>query len=216
MDILLKYFSDFTPQQLDQFGQLEKLYKEWNEKINVISRKDIDGLYEKHVLHSLSIAAVFDFTDDAEIADLGTGGGFPGIPLAIFFPNVKFHLVDSIAKKLKVVETVAAEIGLKNVSTEHSRIENIKYRPHNTAGKFDYVISRAVAPLKDLWKWSKPLLKKPSGNQNKILAPGLICLKGGDLAAEIHESGTRPRIMEIAEIFPEDFFKEKYILFVPA
>jgi 16S rRNA (guanine527-N7)-methyltransferase len=209
MDIILKYFSDFTPVQLDQFRKLDGLYKEWNEKINVISRKDIDGLYEKHVLHSLSIAAAFDFADGSEIIDLGTGGGFPGVPLAIFFPNVKFHLVDSIAKKLKVVEAVAEGIGLKNITTEHSRIENIKNR------KFDFVVSRAVAPLKDLWKWSKPLLKKDISKITHNKTPGLICLKGGDLAAEIQESGTRPGIMEIADLFPEVFFKEKYLLFVP-
>lgn len=203
MDIILKYFSDFTPEQLQQFGQLESLYKEWNEKINVISRKDIDGLYEKHVLHSLSIAAAFEFPDDADIVDLGTGGGFPGIPLAIFFPQAKFHLVDSIAKKLKVVEGVAESIGLKNVTTQHSRVEEIKNR------KFDVVVSRAVAPLKDLWAWGKPLLKKSSLTP---LQPSLICLKGGDLHQEIQESGTRPRMMEIHDIFPEEFFKEKFIL----
>jgi 16S rRNA (guanine527-N7)-methyltransferase len=212
MNIILKYFSDFTPQQLEQLKLLETLYKDWNEKINVISRKDIDGLYEKHVLHSLSIAAVFEFPDGAEIVDLGTGGGFPGIPLALFFPQVKFHLVDSIAKKLKVVEEVAAGIGLKNVTTQHSRIEDIRNR------KFDFVVSRAVAPLKDLWTWSKPLLKsQKSGvgsqeSESVSLKPGLICLKGGDLAAEIQESNTRPRMMEIHDIFPEEFFKEKYIL----
>jgi len=209
MDIILKYFSDFTPAQLEQFTKLEGLYKEWNEKINVISRKDIDSLYEKHVLHSLSIAAAFDFADGAEIIDLGTGGGFPGIPLAIFFPQVKFHLVDSIAKKLKVVEAVAEGVSLTNITTEHNRIENIKNR------KFDFVVSRAVAPLKDLWKWSKPILKKDSAKMPAGQKPGLICLKGGDLAAEIQESGTRPRVMEIADIFPEEFFKEKYLLFVP-
>lgn len=203
MDIILKYFSDFTPEQLVQFGKLESLYKEWNEKINVISRKDIDGLYEKHVLHSLSIAAAFEFPDGADIVDLGTGGGFPGIPLAIFFPQVKFHLVDSIAKKLKVVEGVTEGIGLKNVTTQHSRVEEIKNR------KFDVVVSRAVAPLKDLWTWSKPLLKK---SLLTPLQPSLICLKGGDLHQEIQESGTRPRMMEIHDIFPEDFFKEKFIL----
>jgi 16S rRNA (guanine527-N7)-methyltransferase len=207
MDIILKYFSDFTPEQLRQFESLDKLYREWNEKINVISRKDIDGLYEKHVLHSLSIAAIFDFNNGAEIVDLGTGGGFPGIPLAIFFPQVKFHLVDSIAKKLKVVEEVAAGAGIKNITTQHTRLEDIRNR------KFDFVVSRAVAPLKDLWKWSKPFLKthKPeTGSPN----PGLICLKGGDLAKEIQESNTRPRMMEIHDIFPEEYFKEKYILHV--
>lgn len=211
MDILLKYFSDFSEEQLRQFGALNQLYREWNEKINVISRKDIDSLYEKHVLHSLSIAAVFDWKDDLEIIDLGTGGGFPGVPLAIFFPNIKFHLVDSIAKKLKVIDAIVEATGLKNVTTEHSRVENIRNR------KFDFVISRAVAPLKDLWKWSKPLLKKPAPGQEKDFSshPGLICFKGGDLAKEIQESQTRPRLMEIKDIFNEEFFQDKYILYVP-
>jgi 16S rRNA (guanine527-N7)-methyltransferase len=212
MDLILKYFSDFTPIQLQQLQSLGTLYKEWNEKINVISRKDIDSLYEKHVLHSLSIAAVYDFPAGAEIVDLGTGGGFPGIPLAIFFPDANFHLVDSIGKKLKVVEAVAAGIGLKNVTTQHSRIEDIRNR------KFDYVVSRAVASLKDLWTWAKPLLKKQvmsNTNQEGMALPGLICLKGGDLAKEIQESGTRPRIVEIHDIFPEEFFRDKYILHIP-
>lgn len=209
MEIILKYFSNFTAHQLQQFEKLGPLYKEWNEKINVISRKDIDSLYEKHVLHSLSIAAAFSFSDGTEIVDLGTGGGFPGIPLAIFFPNVKFHLVDSIAKKLKIVEAVVAETGLQNVTTAHSRIEDIKNR------KFDFVVSRAVAPLKELWRWSKPLLKtKNTTVQEQSYTPGLICLKGGDLAAEIQESNTRPKMMEIAEFFPEAYFKEKYLLYV--
>ncbi len=204
-DIILKYFSDFSPPQLQQLQQLDALYREWNEKINVISRKDIDSLYEKHVLHSLSIAAAFDFADGSEIGDLGTGGGFPGVPLAIFFPNVKFHLVDSIGKKLKVIEAVAEAAGIKNISTQHSRMEDIRNR------KFDFIVSRAVAPLKDLWQWSLPLLKTNprEGNQR----PGLICLKGGDLAAEISASGLRPRIMEIHDIFPEPYFEEKYILY---
>jgi 16S rRNA (guanine527-N7)-methyltransferase len=212
MEIILKYFSDFTEKQLHQFGALKDLYKEWNGKINVISRKDIDSLYERHVLHSLSIAAAFEFEAGSEIIDLGTGGGFPGIPLAIFFPDVKFHLVDSIAKKLKVVEAVAENIGLSNVTTQHSRIEDIKSR------KFDFVVSRAVAPLKDLWKWSKPLLKSQKSevygsNSNNL--PGLICLKGGDLAGEIQESATRPRLMEIKDIFDEEFFTDKFILYIP-
>ena len=205
MKIILKYFSDFTETQLKQFEALDALYKDWNSKINVISRKDIGSLYEKHVLHSLSIAAVINFDAGTNIIDIGTGGGFPGIPLAIYFPEVQFHLVDSIAKKLKVVEGVANTIGLKNVTIQHMRAEEIKNR------KFDFVVSRAVAPLKDLWKWSKPLLKK--GNTREF-HNGLICLKGGDLAQEIHDSGLRPRMISIEEIFEEEYFKEKYLLHV--
>jgi 16S rRNA (guanine527-N7)-methyltransferase len=209
METILKYFSEFTPVQLEQLTTLEKLYKEWNEKINVISRKDIDALYEKHVLHSLSIAAVFDFQNGEEIIDIGTGGGFPGIPLAIYFPEVKFHLVDSIAKKIKVVEAIASGLGLKNVTAQHTRAEEIKNR------KFDFVVSRAVAPLKELWKWSKPLLIQKSKTKNQKFQPGLICLKGGDLAKEIEESNQRPHLFEIAPLFHDEFFKEKYILYLP-
>jgi len=206
LELITKYFSDFSPVQVEQFNALDELYKDWNSKINVISRKDMDSLYEKHVLHSLSIAAAFEFVDGTSVVDLGTGGGFPGIPLAIFFPNVKFHLIDSIGKKIKVVDAVAEAIGLKNVTTRHSRIEDIKDK------RFDFVVSRAVAPLKDLWRWSKPLLKKTAleGNQH----PGLVCLKGGDLAAEISESGCKPRVMQVYDIFKEDFFRDKYMLYV--
>jgi 16S rRNA (guanine527-N7)-methyltransferase len=208
MEIILKYFSDFTPEQLQQLHLLKDLYTTWNEQINVISRKDIDSLYEKHVLHSLSIAASFEFQPGMEIIDLGTGGGFPGIPLAIFFPEVKFHLVDSIAKKLKVVDAVAEGAGIKNVTTQHTRIEDIKNR------KFDYVVSRAVAPLKDLWHWSKPLLRSQSSAPAGVPGPGLICLKGGDLAVEIQESLTRPRLLSINDLFQEESFADKYILYV--
>ena len=208
MELILKYFSGFTAEQLRQFEALGPLYKEWNEKINVISRKDIDGLYEKHVLHSLSIAAAFDFEKGMDIIDIGTGGGFPGIPLAIFFPEVNFHLVDSIGKKLKVVEAVAEGIGLQNISTHHGRAEEIRGR------KFDMAVSRAVAPLKELWSWSKPLLRK-NPRTEKGLQPGLICLKGGDLAAEVQQSGTKPQIMELYGLFPEEFFREKFLLYVP-
>jgi 16S rRNA (guanine527-N7)-methyltransferase len=207
LELILKYFGDFTPAQLQQFAALEDLYKDWNSKINVISRKDIDSLYEKHVLHALSIAAALECAPGAEIMDLGTGGGFPGIPLAIFFPEVHFHLVDSIGKKLKVVEAVAAATGLKNVTIEHTRAEDIKNR------KFDAVVSRAVAPLADLWRWSKPLIRKKTpvpGNSLK----GLICLKGGDLAEEISASACRPHSIEIYDLFKEEFFKEKYLLHV--
>jgi 16S rRNA (guanine527-N7)-methyltransferase len=207
MEILTKYFTDFTEKQLQQFASLKDLYAEWNQKINVISRKDLDNFYEHHVLHSLSIATQFDFPNGYDIMDLGTGGGFPGIPLAIFFPEVRFHLADSINKKLKVAEAVAAAIDLNNITVQHTRAEDI----HNK--KFDVVVSRAVAPLKDLWYWSKPLLKKKPVNEPKKLT-GLICLKGGDLNNEIAESSCRPHTWEIEKIFEEDFFKEKYILHV--
>jgi 16S rRNA (guanine527-N7)-methyltransferase len=204
--LITKYFSEFTDRQIEQFSALEALYKDWNEKINVISRKDIDSLYEKHVLHSLSIAAAFEFEPGMEILDLGTGGGFPGIPLAIFFPEVRFHLVDSIGKKIKVVAAISEALELKNVTSQHIRVEEIKNR------RFDFVVSRAVAPLKELWRWSHPLLKKSA---NSRMPGGLISLKGGDLAAEIAESNCRPRVIEITELFPEDYFKEKFLLFVP-
>ncbi len=207
MDIILKYFSDFTDAQVKQFAALGELYSDWNSKINVISRKDIESLYEKHVLHSLSIAAMIEFQPGTQIIDIGTGGGFPGIPLAIMFPEVQFHLVDSIAKKLKVVQGVAEGVGLTNVTVQHTRAEEIKNR------KFDFVVSRAVAPLKELWTWGKPLIKK--GNTQE-LPNGLICLKGGDLAQEIFESGLRPRMVSIDQIFKEEYFKEKYMLHVTA
>lgn len=207
MEIITKYFADFSEKQLQQFTALKELYTEWNEKINVISRKDMDHFYEHHVLHSLAIATQFDLADGFEVMDLGAGGGFPGIPLAIFFPEVKFHLVDSINKKLKVVNEIATAIELTNVTTQHTRAEHIKDK------KFDVVVSRAVAPLKDLWYWSRPLLKKKPIDQPKKIS-GLICLKGGDLLKEISESGLRPKAWEIEKIFEEEFFKEKYILYV--
>ena len=209
MDILLKYFGDFSEKQLKQFSALDHLYKEWNAKVNVISRKDIDSLYEKHILHSLSIAAVFDFPPGTQIVDIGTGGGFPGVPLAIFFPEVKFHLVDSINKKLRIIEAVKEEIGLENITTQHTRAEEIKNR------KFDFAVSRAVAPLKELLQWSKPLLKSSQFDvDGNIFTSGLICLKGGDLAQEISESGARPKMIEISGLFEEEYFKEKYLLYV--
>jgi 16S rRNA (guanine527-N7)-methyltransferase len=205
MEMLQKYFADFSEKQLGQYAALKNLYEEWNQKINVISRKDMDHFYEHHVLHSLAIATQFDFPAGYQIMDLGSGGGLPGIPLAIFFPDVHFHLVDSINKKLKVVEAIAAEIELKNVTVQHTRAEDIRDK------RFDVIVSRAVAPLKDLWHWSKPLLNKKRVDQPKKIT-GLICLKGGDLSQEISESRLHPRVWEISKIFEEDFFKEKYIL----
>jgi len=220
LELITNYFTDFTPRQVEQFSALPDLYSDWNSKINVISRKDIDSLYEKHVLHSLSIAAVFEWKPGMEVIDIGTGGGFPGIPLAIFFPEVQFHLVDSIGKKIKVVNGIKESLNLNNVSTQHIRAEEIKNR------KFDSAVSRAVAPLKDLLIWSKPLLKKKPSIRN--ISPvtsngereeeqsthGLICLKGGDLVKEIAESNTKPLSIEIYELFREEYFREKYILFV--
>jgi 16S rRNA (guanine527-N7)-methyltransferase len=239
LELILHYFADFSPLQIQQLTALEAVYQEWNDKINTISRKDIGSLYERHVLHSLSIAAAFEFSKGAEVLDIGTGGGFPGIPLAIFFPDVQFHLVDSIGKKIKVVEAVKEATGVLNVSTQHGRAEEIRNR------KFDIAVSRAVAPLKELWTWSRPLLKaappaarsstrharstvtsqKSSGESSSppvsgeptglLIARGLICLKGGDITAEIADSGCRPLLMEIHEIFPLDWFREKYLLYIP-
>lgn len=207
IDIIRKYFDGMTPKQEEQLSALQNVYQDWNSKINVISRKDIDSLYEKHILHSLSIATILSFAAGTQIIDIGTGGGFPGIPMAIFFPDSQFHLVDSINKKLTVVKEVAAAVGLTNITTQHTRAEDIKNR------KFDFAVSRAVAPLQDLWRWSKPLLKKGHAQEH---ANGLISLKGGDLAKEIQDSGTRPHLFEIEHIFEEAYFKEKYILHVPA
>jgi len=209
LDIILKYFADFTEDQLDKFRKLEGLYKEWNEKINVISRKDIDALYEKHVLHSLAIAVLCSFDKGAQVIDIGTGGGFPGIPLAIFFPEVEFMLVDSIGKKIKVVQEVADGVGLKNVTAVHGRVEEIKNR------KFDYAVSRAVAPLGDLWKWINPVLRV--GQKSDELPNGLICLKGGDLRNEIFESGMKSvtQAWSVNNIFPEPAFEDKYVVYVP-
>ena len=209
MQVIEKYFTDFDEKQLQQFSALQELYEEWNKKINVISRKDIENFYVHHVLHSLAIAAQFNFPAGYEVMDLGSGGGFPSIPLAIFFPNVTFYLVDSINKKLKVTKAIADAIDLKNVIIKHIRAEDIYDK------KFNTVVSRAVAPLKDLWQWSHLLLIKKEKvkmeNQGSI-ASGLICLKGGDLNKEIAESGCRPKMWKIETIFDENFFKEKYIL----
>jgi 16S rRNA (guanine527-N7)-methyltransferase len=209
MELIQKYFTDFSGKQIEQYAALKEIYVDWNSKINVISRKDMDNFYEHHVLHSLAIAAKFEFAKEMNVMDLGCGGGFPGIPLAIMFPETNFHLVDSINKKLKVVAAISATIGLQNLTIQHARAEDIKNR------KFDAVVSRAVAPLKDLWQWSKPLIQKRK-NDNPEIPNGLICLKGGDLASEIFESGCKPMVWEIEKIFPNEFFTEKYLLYIPA
>ncbi len=203
MSIIEQYFPALSSQQSAQFSQLENLYNEWNEKINVISRKDIGSLYLKHVLHSLSIAKFIQFAPRTSVIDIGTGGGFPGIPLAIYFPEVEFLLVDSIGKKLKVVQDVAEQIGLKNVQVRHIRAEDIKDK------KFDFAVTRAVAPLQDLIRWSRPLIKK---SQKNDIANGLISLKGGDLSQEIYESNATPLQIELNTLFKEEFFIEKYLL----
>lgn len=206
MELILKYFPHLSKKQITQFADLDNLYREWNAKINVISRKDMDGLYEKHVLHSLSMAKIFDLLPGASVIDIGTGGGFPGIPLAIYFPEVHFHLVDSVGKKIKVVNTVKDALHLQNVTSEHIRAEQIK----NPV--YDLAVSRAVAPLKKLISWSKPLIKKPRANDKK--PAGLLCLKGGDLTKEIADSGYCPHIYDIHQYFPEKYFEEKYLLHV--
>ena len=207
LEVITKYFSGFTEHQLRQLDALLPLYKEWNAQINVISRKDIDSLYERHVLHALAIAAVCTFNDGAQVVDIGTGGGFPGIPLAIFFPEVEFVLTDSIGKKIKVVQEVSGAIGLQNVTAVHSRVEDLKGR------SFDFAVSRAVAPLGTLWGWIKPLLRV--GRKSAEYGNGLLCLKGGDLTQEFAESGVKPRVLPVSDIFEEEAFQDKYIVFVP-
>ncbi|MBK7433670.1 MAG: 16S rRNA (guanine(527)-N(7))-methyltransferase RsmG [Chitinophagaceae bacterium] len=210
LEIITKYFSGFNDTQIRQLGSLQELYRDWNSRINVISRKDMDHFYEHHVLHSLSIATRFTLTGEMQVMDLGCGGGFPGIPLAIFFPDTPFLMVDSINKKLTVVREIAQAIGLTNISTLHARAEEIRNR------KFDLVVSRAVAPLKDLWRWSRPLLKKNQLHVESAFLPnGLVCLKGGDLSQEIFESGCKPMVWEIEQVFPEPYFREKYMLYIP-
>ncbi len=206
MEIIQKYFNDFDEKQLVQLQQLKEIYSDWNEKINVISRKDIEHFYLHHVLHSLSIAAVVDFDPKHRIIDIGTGGGFPGIPLAIFFPQTEFLLVDSIRKKLNVVNEVASALQINNITTHWGRTEEIKQK-----NSFDFAVSRAVAPLGSLWAWGKNLIRK--GEQAE-LANGLICLKGGNLHQEISESQCRPMLWDIYKIFAEEYFTEKYILHV--
>lgn len=205
MDIILKYFPNLTDEQRKQFEALYDLYIDWNSKINVISRKDIENLYEHHVLHSLGIAKIIQFQPGTSIMDLGTGGGFPGIPLAILFPDVKFHLVDSIGKKVKVASEVATAIGLKNVTFRHARAEEEKQT-------FDFVVSRAVMPLADLIKIIK---KNISTKQQNILPNGLICLKGGELEHETMPFKNKTMLHNLSDFFEEEFFLTKKVVYVP-
>jgi 16S rRNA (guanine527-N7)-methyltransferase len=203
-DIVFKYFPNLTPEQKQQYQQLPELYNFWNSQINVISRKDIDLLFERHVLHSLGIAKVISFLPGERVLDVGTGGGFPGIPLAIMFPDTQFYLVDSIGKKIKVVNEVAKAIGLKNLKAEHIRAEQVP-------GKFDFVVSRAVTQLKDFYPWVKDKFNKESKNS---LANGILYLKGGDLENEIAESGLTVRQFHLKDHFDEEFFETKQVVCV--
>lgn len=204
MDLILKYFPDLTEEQKRQFAALYDLYLDWNSKINVISRKDIENLYEHHVLHSLGIAKVIRFRPGTQIMDLGTGGGFPGIPLAILFPEVQFHLVDSIGKKVRVASEIANSIGLKNVTFRHARAEEEK-------GKFDFEVSRAVMPLTDLLKIIR---KNISSKQQNALPNGLICLKGGELGNETMPVKNKTTLWDLKEFFEEEFFETKKVVYV--
>ncbi|HEY9008616.1 16S rRNA (guanine(527)-N(7))-methyltransferase RsmG [Ohtaekwangia sp.] len=204
-DIIFHYFPDLTAKQKEQFVKLFDLYKEWNDKINVISRKDIDNLYINHILHSLGIAKVMAFKPGASVLDVGTGGGFPGIPLAILFPDTKFHLVDSIGKKITVVKGVAEGIGLKNVKAEQIRAEQIK-------GEYDFIVSRAVTRLKEFYGWIHRKTKKQSVHE---LDNGILYLKGGDLDEELAELKHIHQVYDLSDYFKEEFFDTKKVVFVP-
>ena len=205
MKVIQTYFPELNEQQCQQLEALYDLYTDWNAKINVISRKDIENLYLHHVLHSMGIVKMLRFKDGSSVMDVGTGGGFPGIPLAIFFPNVQFHLVDSIGKKIKVGEAVAEAIGLKNITFRHCRVEEEKE-------KYDFVVSRAVMPLADLVKLVRKNIKK---EQQNALPNGLICLKGGELQHEILPFRNQALSLELGDYFKEEFFKTKKVVYVP-
>lgn len=204
MEEILKYFPDLTPVQIEQFQKLESLYQEWNAKINVISRKDIDQLYTKHVLHSLAIAKIQKFEPGTYILDVGTGGGFPGIPLAILFPETRFYLIDVILKKINVVKAVAEALELKNVKAEQLRAENAK-------GDYDFIVSRAVTNMPDFVSWIKDKIKKQNKHE---LKNGILYLKGGDLTEELKDF---PKATEysIAEFFEDEFFETKKVVHLP-
>lgn len=204
-EIIFHYFPTLSETQKSQFTKLFDLYKDWNEKINVISRKDIDNLYINHVLHSLGIAKVVSFKPEAKVLDVGTGGGFPGIPLAIMFPQTQFHLIDSIGKKITVVKNVAEGCGLKNVKAEQIRAEQIK-------GEYDFIVSRAVTRLKEFYGWINKKVKKKSEHE---LYNGILYLKGGDLDEELAELKRAHQIFDLSSFFKEEFFETKKVVYVP-
>ncbi|MBR7049102.1 MAG: 16S rRNA (guanine(527)-N(7))-methyltransferase RsmG [Prevotella sp.] len=205
MELIKKYFPELTDEQERQFAMLDALYRDWNAKINVISRKDIDNLYEHHVLHSLALAKALHFKAGTKVLDFGTGGGFPGIPMAILFPDVQFKLIDGTGKKIRVATEVAQAIGLKNVVAEHRRGEEEK-------GKYDFVISRAVMPLPDLMKIVR---KNISSKQQNAMLNGIFVLKGGNIDSEIHPYRKNVEVSDISQWFKEEWFKEKYVIYVP-
>ena len=205
MEYILKYFPELTEVQREQFLQLETLYPEWNAKINVISRKDIDNLEVNHILHSLGLVKFVKFTPGTRVMDLGTGGGFPAIPLAVYYPEVTFHLVDRIGKKLKVAQDIAERIGLTNVTFQHGDVKEVK-------GKFDFVVSRAVMDLGDM----VPLVRRFIDSEDRNAIPnGLLCLKGGDLSGEVSKFRNQVLIDDLSSYFKEEFFKTKKILYLP-
>ena len=203
--LIQKYFKDLTEDQIAKFDQLYDLYSFWNAQINVISRKDIEELYQRHILHSLGIAKFCAFKPGTKVLDVGTGGGFPGIPLAILFPETQFHLVDSIGKKIKVVTEVAAALGLTNVKASHLRAEQV-------TDQYDFVVSRAVTRLVDFYPWIKGKFNKQSRH---AIANGILYLKGGELAEEIRESGLKAELYPLSAYFEEDFFETKYVVYIP-
>lgn len=204
VDLIYQYFPNLSKKQKEQFTQLKDLYEFWNNQINVISRKDMDSFYERHVLHSLAIAKVMEFKAGSSVLDIGTGGGFPGIPLAILFPEVQFHLVDSIGKKIKVVNEVALALGLTNVKASHERAENIKEQ-------FDFIVSRAVTAMPEFLRWTKKKFKKENNNK---LKNGIFYLKGGDLTAEMKPVKEKIHYNAIPKFFKEDFFETKKVVYL--
>ena len=204
MELIKKYFDNLSEKQLEQFSKLQELYQDWNLKINVVSRKDIDELYLRHVLHSLGIAKVMEFKAGAKVMDVGTGGGFPGVPLAILFPETQFHLVDSIGKKIKVVNEVVEGLGLENVKTTHGRVEEVDET-------YDFIVSRAVAQMETFHRWVKNKVHK---KQNHTLKNGILYLKGGDLTEEL-ANFPKATIYDLPDFFEEDFFETKKVVHLP-